>query len=72
MGSQFSQHRLAPVDAQAWDPETEYAMHRLREELLAVKQAEHDADANSDDPMACSKSMAVSKVQDMFCESVCA
>ncbi|EOD28500.1 hypothetical protein EMIHUDRAFT_450008 [Emiliania huxleyi CCMP1516] len=35
----------------AWDPETEYAMHRLREELLAVKQAEHDADANSDDPM---------------------
>ena len=47
-------------------------MHRLREELLAVKQAEHDADANSDDPMACSKSMAVSKVQDMFCESVCA
>jgi len=36
---------------EAWDPETEYAMHRLREELLAVKQAEHDADANSDDPM---------------------
>jgi len=51
VGSQYSQHRLAPVDAQAWDPETEYAMHRLREELLAVKQAEHDADANSDDPM---------------------